>query len=516
MTEDICLLSAAEAGRRFAARRLSPVAHVRALLGRIAAIDGQVRAYITTLPEAALAAAKRAEAEIAAGRVRGPLHGVAFAVKDNFHVAGVPTTGASRLMQGHVAAATAHVIHRLEAAGAILLGKLNAWEYGTGTGAVHFDLPYPVARNPWDLDRFTGGSSTGSAAAVAAGIAPFALGSDTGGSIRLPAAACGLAGLKPSYGRTSRAGALPNCWSLDVTGALCWTVEDSAIVLNAIAGHDPGDPGSADWPVPDYVAGLGAGVAGLTIGLVQGLPAAEVHPDIAAGLEAAALLLESRGARLVEVALPMPLADIRRAASTINTAESHSIHEDDFRERAGLMGQALRDKMTSGSMVRAADYLAAQRLRRDAAARIDALFRRCDLLLLPGNFRVAPRFDDPAGTIAFTRETSMNIASLSGHPAMAVPCGFDPAGMPLSLQLIGPYFAEARLLRAARVVEAARGDRARRPELRGGTGPDPAPVPVDRAARDAELAAVVAANGAALPRMPAKDAEPAGVFRIQA
>ncbi len=513
MTDEPCFLSAAEAGRRIATRRMSPVEHIRALFDRIDAIDGRVRAYLTPLPDRALAAARRAEAEIAAGRWRGPLHGVGFAVKDNYFTAGIRTTAGSRLMLDHVPDTTAHIIARLETAGAILLGKLNTWEYGTGTGAVHFDLPFEVARNPWDLDRFTGGSSTGSGAAVAAGLAPFALGSDTGGSIRLPAAANGLHGLKPTYGRTSRAGVLPNCWSLDVTGALCWTAEDSALVLNAIAGHDPQDPGSADAPVPDHRSGLGDGLAGMTIGLVTGLPPAEIHPDIAAGVEATARMLEARGARLLEVTLPAPLTHYRRAAGIINPAESFSIHEADFRERADLMGQALRDKLTTGSMVSAADFIAAQRLRRHLARGTDALFQICDLLLLPGAYRVAPRFDDPAGTIAFTREGAMNIASLSGHPAISVPCGFDPSGMPLNVQVMGPYFAESRVLRAARIIEDTLSERGRRPALRGGAGPAGSPAPVERAARDSELARALGVMSAELPRLADKFAEPAGVFR---
>ena len=462
MTDDPCLLSAAEAGRRIAARRLSPVTYVEALLARIAAVEDRVQAYITVLAEPALAAARKAEAEIAAGRWRGPLHGVPFAVKDNYFTAGVRTTAGSRLMLDTIPDSTAHIITRLEAAGAILLGKLNTWEYGTGNGGVYFDLPFEPARNPWDLARFTGGSSTGAGASVAAGIAPFALGSDTGGSIRLPSAACGLAGLKATYGRVSRAGVLPNCWSLDVTGALCWTAEDSGMVLNVIAGHDPEDPGSAAEPVPDFRAALHGGVAGLTIGLVT---AEGVTPSIAAGITEAAAVLERLGARLVEATLPAPLADYRRAASLINWSESLSIHEADFRERASLMGQALRDKMTSGSLVRAADYLAAQRLRRQLARATDALFGGCDLLLLPGAFRVAPRLDDPADTRAFTRESAMNVANLSGHPAMSVLTGFDAAGLPLNAQLMGRYFDEATVLRAAAALEAATPYRARRPAL---------------------------------------------------
>lgn len=508
-----CFLSVTEASERIAARSLSPVDYLESILARIAAVDGRVNAYITPLFDEARVAARQAEAEIAAGRRRGPLHGIPFAVKDNYHVAGVRTSGGSRLMLDHVADQTSTIVAKLQAAGAILLGKLNTWEYGTGNGGVYFDLPFDVARNPWDLDRFTGGSSTGSGASVAAGMAPFALGSDTGGSIRLPAAACGLMGLKPTYGRTSRAGCLPNCWSLDVTGALCWTAADSALVLNTIAGFDPADPASADRPVPDHRAGLTDGVKGMVIGLVAGMPEAEVTPDIAAGLKAARAVLEQAGARIIDIALPEPLLRYRQPAGLINWSESHAIHEADYRDRPELMGQALWEKMTSGSLVRAADYIAALRMRRHLAEGTDRLFGSCELLLLPGAFRVAPRFDDRACTVAFTRESAMNIASLSGHPAMTVPAGFDAEGMPLNIQLIGPYFEEARVLRAAAVVEAALSERARRPTLQGGTGPAGAPWPTDREARRTELAASVRAAGEALPRMPAKDDEPAHCFR---
>ena len=215
----------------------------------------------------------------------------------------------------------------------------------------------------------------------------------------------------------------------------------------------------------------------------------------------------------MDIPLPAPLSHYRRAAGIINPADSYSIHEADFLERTGLMGQALRDKLTTGSMIRAGDVIAAHRMRRHLARATDALFGLCDLLLLPGAYRVAPSYADPAAVIAFTREGAMNIASLSGHPAMTTPCGFDGEGMPLNVQIIGPYFAEARVLRAAQVIEDALAERARRPTLRGGDLPlEPSP-PVDRAARDDELARNLAAMAAELPRLPDKFAEPAGVFR---
>ncbi len=238
--DDLAFLPVAEAARRIGQGALSPVTLVQAMLRRIASQDITLHSYLLVLDERALAEAHAAEREIRAGRALGPLHGIPFAVKDTYFTAGVRTCAGSRLLLDHVPDRTAAAVARLQARGAILLGKLNTWEYGTGTGAVHFDLPFPPARNPWG-GRYTGGSSSGAGAALAAGLASFTLGSDTGGSIRLPAAACGVMGLKPSFGLVSRAGILPNCWSLDVAGPLCWNVWDCAVVLDAIAGYDPRD-----------------------------------------------------------------------------------------------------------------------------------------------------------------------------------------------------------------------------------------------------------------------------------
>lgn len=460
-------LGVAEASRLIGAGALSPVTLVEAFLGRIAAVDDTLHSYITVTAERARAAAVAAEAEIRAGRWKGPLHGIPFAVKDNYYVAGIRTTAGSRLMLDHVSSTTATAVARLEAAGAILLGKLNTWEYGTGNGGVYHDLPFAVARNPWDLARFTGGSSTGAGAAVAAGTAMFALGSDTGGSIRLPAAACGLQGFKASFGRVSRAHCLPNCWSLDHTGPLTWTVEDNAIVMQAIAGFDPDDPSCADEPVPDYRKNLHAGVKGLVIGVVRDLgPEGEaLDAANAAALEEAALILEAQGAIIREVRLPAPLAQYRTVTKVINWAESLSIHEADFRDRSALMGQALREKMMAGFTVRAADYLAATRLRRSLVAATDALVRSCDALLMAGAFHVAPRFDEPETITPFTADTATTVFNVTGHPALSVCTGFDAGGLPLNAQIAGRFFDEATVLRVAQAYESATAWRDRRPAI---------------------------------------------------
>ncbi|WP_233233815.1 amidase [Bordetella sp. LUAb4] len=467
MSAQLHHLSVGEAARLLQARKLSPVELLEDFLARIETVDARVHSYLLVTADSARASARQAEADIMAGRWRGPLHGVPYGVKDNYYTRGVRTCAGSRLLLDFVPDHDAAAIERLRDAGAILLGKLNTWEYGTGTGAVHFDLPFEPARNPWNLDHFTGGSSTGAGAAVAAGTAMFALGSDTGGSVRLPAAACGLQGMKPTYGRVSRHGILPNCYTLDVPGPLTWTVEDSAIALRAMAGHDARDPGSVDAPVPDYLAGLERGVRGLRIGIVRDLGAEGERVDAAnwQGIEDMARVLLAQGATLVDVCLPAAVTDYRQASSVINWTESLSIHEQDFMTRAGDMGQALRDKMMNGFMTRAVDYLAAQRRRRELAAATDALLRSVDALVLPCAFHTAPPYADPERVIAYTADTACPPFNMSGHPAMAVCTGFDAAGLPTNAQIVGRWFDEATVFQVARAYERDTAWRAQRPKL---------------------------------------------------
>lgn len=448
-------LTVAEASRRIDLGRLSPVHLVEAFLDRIAAVDGRLKSFIHVDAAGARRAASRAAEELAAGRRRSALHGLPFAVKDNYDVAGLPTTANSRLRLDHAANRDATVVARLKAAGAICLGKLSTWEYGTGNGGEYEDLPFPTTRNAWDLTRFAGGSSTGVGAAVAAGTVMFGLGSDTTGSVRLPASACGVVGVKPTSGRVSRHGLMPNCYSLDVPGPLTWTAEDAAVVLGAIAGYDPADPMTERVPVPDYARIAGQGIAGLRIGYVAdlgpGFPAPD--PAMAQALEAGLRVLSDLGARLAEAKLPIPAADCFAVSRCIGPPESASIHETEYREAPDRMGRALREKLHGGTLQRAADYIAAQRRRREIVASVDALMQGLDALVTFGPYRVAPRLDRQEEMVAFTVETAMTPFNLSGHPCLVQCTGFTPAGLPLAWQIVGRRFDEATILRIARSYE---------------------------------------------------------------
>jgi aspartyl-tRNA(Asn)/glutamyl-tRNA(Gln) amidotransferase subunit A len=452
---DLWQLSVAEAGRLIASRDISPVALTKACLGRIEAVDGQIHSYIHVASEAALAAATVAEREVANGALRGPLHGIPYGVKDNYDVAGMPATAGSRVRLEHVPTQDAALVTRLRQAGAVLLGKLATWEYGTGNGGEFFDLPFPPARNPWDVSRFTGGSSTGAGTSVAAGTALFALGSDTTGSVRLPAAATGTVGLITTGGVLDREGILPNCYSLDKPGTLTWTVEDARLVFGALrSGEGQRAPGQS-------------GVAGLRIGCVEdpgpGMPA----PDAALGaaFAAAVQVLRDAGAIMVPIALPVSSADCLGVTRLIGPAESAAIHETELRERPGDLGFALRDKLLAGSLVSAVDYIAAQRRRRQIATAMAAMMAEFDALVTFGPLHVAPRLGVEPEMTAYTTDTMLTPFNLSDQPVLSQCIGYSPGGLPLAWQIAGRRHAEAMVLQVAAAYEAATPWRARRPML---------------------------------------------------
>jgi aspartyl-tRNA(Asn)/glutamyl-tRNA(Gln) amidotransferase subunit A len=436
--------SLAQALDGLAAGHLSPSALVERCLDVATRRDATLHAFLHLDTEGA----RRAAAQPAAG----PLGGIPWAIKDTFDVAGLPCTANSRLRAGRVATANAPIVTALHGAGAVLLGKLATWEYGTGTGAEHFDLPAPPARNPWDDARFTGGSSTGAGVAVATGMALFAIGSDTTGSVRLPAAATGCCGVLMTPGRLPIAGALPNTFSMDRPGPIAWTAEDVAIVLDAICGTALRAAGQA-------------GMAGLRVGVIRDPGPGFPVPDaaLARAFEDGLGVLAGLGARLADAALPWPAATCLDAARLIGAAESAAIHERELREAPQLMGAALRDKLLAGIGVRAVDYLAAQRFRRAFADAMETLWAEHDVLLSLGTLHLPPRLGVEPESTAFTSETMLTPASLAGLPALVQCNGFSGTGMPLHWHAMARPGGEAALFRLAMAYEAATPWRARRP-----------------------------------------------------
>ena len=461
-----CFLTVAEAASLIADKRLSPVELTRAYLDRIERLNDTLHAYVRVLHDEALSAARAAEGEIIAGRYRGPLHGIPIGLKDIYDTAGVPTEGGSKLCLGRVPATDATATALLKQSGAVLLGKLTTWEFAIGGTA--FDTPFPPARNPWNIERDPAGSSSGSGAAVAAGLCAAAMGSDTGGSIRWPAAWCGLAGLKPTYGRISRAGIMPLSFSLDHAGPLTWTVEDTAILLQAIAGHDPRDPASSDRAVPDYRAALGSPeLKGIRLGVARSMFERDciASEETRAAFDSAVEVLRGLGANIAEVELP-PLAVYSAAAYLIARGEGFAIHEKTLRERPQDYGALARDRLMIGAYVRASDMVQAMRRRRMLAQATAVAMAEIDAILLPTVPDSAPPLGELGPYFSNERPPYMRPFNLTGQPALSVCNGFDSAGLPLSLQIVGRCFDEAMVLRIGHAYERATSWRQRRPELR--------------------------------------------------
>ena len=454
MSADLAYLSLAEASELIRAKELSPVEYTNALLARIERHDGQVSAFITVMPERALASARIAEAEIAAGNWRGPFHGIPYALKDIIDVEGIATTAHSKILTSNAARCHAAVTERLEAAGGVLLGKLSTHEFAIGGPS--FDLPWPPARNPWDRDRFCGGSSSGSGAGLAAGFFPAALGTDTGGSIRNPASMCGITGMKATYGRVSRRGVAPLAYSLDHVGPMTRTVRDNALMLQVIAGHDPADPGSADEKVPDYAAMLGQDVKGLRIGVIRHFYTQDVagDPEQVSAIDTAIKLLADAGAEVLEITVP-PLADFSACGQIILSAEAYAVHEQWLQERPQDYGARARERLLSGAALRAVDYLTAVRWRLQLRDRVAAAFADIDLAITASSMDPACRVDDEAALAGnYYRQARMPF-NVTGQPALVIPAGFSKSGLPLSMQLVGRPFAEPMLYRVAQFYEDA-------------------------------------------------------------
>ena len=449
-------MTAAAAARAIAAGELSPVELMKALLARIARLDPKLNVFIRLDGDAAMAAARAAEAEITSGRSRGPLHGVPVGIKDIIDVAGLPTTCHSKLLIDNVAAADAVCVSHLRGAGAIVLGKLSTHEFAIGGPS--FDLPWPPARNPWNPDHHPGGSSSGSGSGVAAGLFPMALGSDTGGSVRNPASACGIVGLKPTYGLVSRRGVFPLSFTLDHIGPLTRTVTDNALMLDVLAGHDPLDPGSAAVPSGRYASGLERGVRGMRIGFIRHFHETDVpaDPEVAAGLEQAARTLQSLGAQISDVRLPT-LGEFGAVNRVILQSEAWAIHGPWLRERPGDYGRLARRRLLPGAFISAGDYVQAARRRLEMIAAVEAALREVDVLLCASAMDPPSRIEDAAETERTYPRQARTPFNVTGHPALAMMAGLSSDGLPLSLQLVGRNFAEATLFQVARAWERAAG-----------------------------------------------------------
>lgn len=456
-------LSIAALSRHLRSRALSPVALMQATLQRIAALDGPLHSFNTVAAEAAMRAARQAESDIAGGNYRGPLHGIPYGAKDIYDSAGILTSCQSRLLRDNVPARNATAIQRLQDAGAILVGKCATAEFATGGPSD--ETLFPPARNPWDDARYPGGSSTGSAAAVAAGFVRVALGSDTGGSIRGPAAFCGIVGLKPTYGLVSRRGVFPLSYTLDHCGPLARSVEDAAMVLQAMAGHDPDDPASVDMPVPDYVVGLDHGIAGLRIGYLRRWAEEDpqTDPEQLAALDRAAELLSALGAAVTPVTAPAEEIFLA-VGRTILISEFYAIHQPTLLSSPVLYARPARERISVGAFARAADYVDALRVRRHLAALVNnGLLGGCDALLTSTAIRPAWRFDEMPDEPMHMLGLTTYAFNVTGHPAMSVCCGYSEAGLPLSLQLVGRAFDESTLLRIGAAYQGATSWLDRRP-----------------------------------------------------
>jgi aspartyl-tRNA(Asn)/glutamyl-tRNA(Gln) amidotransferase subunit A len=457
-------LTIAEAAKLIAARKISPVELTKLCLKRIERVDPSINAFIRVTEGRALDDAAAAEKRVIGGASKGLLDGIPIAHKDIYNTKGITTTAHSRLLEGFVPAEDAVAVRTLAEAGTVMLGKLSTHEFAMGGPS--FDLPWPPARNPWNPAHQPGGSSSGTGAGIAAGLFLGGTGSDTGGSIRSPAALCGVAGIKPTYGLIPRTGIQPLSQSLDHAGPMAWTAEDCAILLQAMAGHDPADPASAKVAIPDFVAGIGGGVRGLRIGIPRSWheSEAQVSPATAKGLEDAIAVYADLGAVIVDVDLPA-LCAFQAATFIILAAEAFAVHEPWLKTRYNDYGELLRERLALGGLVTGPDYIQATRRRLELCAEMAAAISGIDLVLTASQPTEAALIDAVPKWRLMGAPGFTNPANLTGYPAMSVCSGYGAGGLPVAIQLIGKPFAEAMLLRAAHSYEAATSWRRVRPAL---------------------------------------------------
>jgi aspartyl-tRNA(Asn)/glutamyl-tRNA(Gln) amidotransferase subunit A len=468
-TLEICYMSAGDLSKLVQSKEISPVEIIEAHLTRIDATEPVLNSFITLLADQARKAARQAEKDIQAGRYKGPLHGIPVALKDLYNTGGVRTTSGSRIFDTFIPAEDCTVAAKFHQAGAILLGKLNMHQFAYGPTGENPD--YGHMHNPWNPDMVTGGSSGGSGSAAAAGQCTITTGSDTGGSIRIPAALCGIVGLKPTYGLVSRYGLSALSWSLDHPGPMTRTVEDTAITMNVIAGHDPRDVASAKVDIPDYTSALTGDVKGLRIGIVKEYFEAPLDPQVRKAVMDAISLLESMGAEVKEVSYPM-FNQSQAISSTVLMAEATAYHRDLLEKDGHQLYEPVRQRLEAGLFISAAEYLRAQQARSIFDQQGRRLLDEVDLLAGPTEPITAPEIlaskvmagEQEVGVVGaltqYTRPYNIN-----GFPAVSVPCGFSDDGMPIGLQLAGRPFDELTVLRAAHAYEQANDWHTRRPPI---------------------------------------------------
>ena len=458
------ILTIADAAKRIAAKDLSPVELAKTHLDRIKRLDPQLNAFLLLTEERALADAKAAEARQMAGTLRGKLDGVPIAHKDIYNTAGIRTTAHSKLLEHNVPTRDAHTVKKWADAGTVMLGKLATHEFAFGGPS--FDLPWPPARNPWNTDHFTAGSSSGTGAAVAAGLILGGTGSDTGGSIRGPAALCGIAGIKPTYGLSSRAGILPLAFSLDHAGPMAWTAEDCALLLQAMAGHDPEDPASANRPVPDFTADIGKGVKGLRIGVVRHFFETDHRASDAtrAGIDSAMDFFRKEGAEVRDITLSSA-AEYHAVGYLLMVTEAFTLHAPWMRERFMDYGELFRDRVALAATVSGPDIIQATRRRRVLCQEMAAAMENLDIIVSASQPGEAPRIADLPKWANMEKPSFTMPCNVTGFPAISICTGFGEGGLPVSMQLSGKPFTEPTLFRAAHAYEAAMPWRAKRPAM---------------------------------------------------
>ncbi len=458
------ILTIADAARLIAAKKLSPVELARDCMARVKAHDETLHAFVLVTEERALADAKAAEAAIMRDGPLTPLHGIPIGLKDIVDTAGIPTTCQSAILQDNVPEKDATCAARLAAAGSVLMGKLTTHEFADGGPS--FDLPKPPAANPWNPDHFTAGSSSGTAAAVASGMILCGIGTDTGGSIRGPAALCGIAGIKPTYGLVSRAGVAPAAFSLDHIGPMAWTAEDCALMLQVLAGHDAADPASARQPVPDYTALIGNSLKGVRIGVIRHFHEqdSKVSPATQQGIDSAVAFFRGQGAAISEVTLA-PLQDWHACGSLISMTERAAAYEEWSRTRLNEFSERVQRRLMLGAMVSGVDYVQAVRRRRELRAQLQEAMAELDVVITAGAPDEAPKLDAVARWDVFAAPNFTMPFNVAGYPAIAVCTGFGPAGLPVSMQIVGRPFQEATVFQVADAFEKATPYRSRRPSL---------------------------------------------------